>query len=238
MHDPAGEEIGHRRQADMRVRAHIGAARHVRGKADRPDMVEEDERPDHPPLGKGRTRPTSKSPSDRRRASITISSMSSGPPSCVSQSDGVRESRQARGGVAGALLLPAPRELQTIYPRRSSMMHCSPNQLASRIEPRLLAVPWESRPSALDGEAQLGGEILEIQDRAEMDVRGGVPVVGRGRSGSARHGRGASEHANGRNWGRRRWPAGRSAPAPPAPCAARAACSVWLSTATSKASLG
>jgi hypothetical protein len=27
------------------------------------------------------------------------------------------------------------------YPRRSNMMHCSPNQLASRIEPKALAVP-------------------------------------------------------------------------------------------------
>ena len=36
----------------MRVRAHVSLARQVRRKRERSHVVEEDERPDHPPLGK------------------------------------------------------------------------------------------------------------------------------------------------------------------------------------------
>lgn len=51
MHDPAREQIGHRRQADMRMRAHVDAAVDARGQVERSDVVEEDERPHHAPLG-------------------------------------------------------------------------------------------------------------------------------------------------------------------------------------------
>ena len=49
MHDRALEEIGERRQADVRVRADVvmGAGRHV----ERPEVVEEDEGPDRAAVG-------------------------------------------------------------------------------------------------------------------------------------------------------------------------------------------
>ena len=43
-----------RRQADVRMRPHVDAARNARRETHRAEMVEEDERPDHPPLGEGK----------------------------------------------------------------------------------------------------------------------------------------------------------------------------------------
>ena len=53
MHDLAGEQIGDGRQSNMRMRAHIGAARKTGRKINRAHVIEEDERPDHAPLGEG-----------------------------------------------------------------------------------------------------------------------------------------------------------------------------------------
>ena len=48
MVDGAGEQIGDRRQVDVRVRAHVDAAADLQLR--RAHLVEEDERPDHRPL--------------------------------------------------------------------------------------------------------------------------------------------------------------------------------------------
>ena len=70
VHDLAGEQIGDRGEPDVRVRAHVHR-RNARRESHRPDVIEEDERPDHVPARKGRTRPTSKPPRSRRRWSMT-----------------------------------------------------------------------------------------------------------------------------------------------------------------------
>ena len=51
MHDRAVEQVGERRQADVRMRPDVvvGAGLDV----DRPEVVEEDERPDRAPGGRG-----------------------------------------------------------------------------------------------------------------------------------------------------------------------------------------
>ena len=51
MHDRALEQVGERRQADVRMRPDVvvRAGRDV----DRPEVVEEDERPDGAPVGRG-----------------------------------------------------------------------------------------------------------------------------------------------------------------------------------------
>src|SRR4029077_9039463 len=41
----------------MRMRAHIDGTRNARRHVERPHMIEEDERPDHPPLGGGEDTP-------------------------------------------------------------------------------------------------------------------------------------------------------------------------------------
>ena len=51
MHDLAFEQVGDGRQADVRMRPHIDGTRNPRLETNRAEVVEEDERPDHPPLG-------------------------------------------------------------------------------------------------------------------------------------------------------------------------------------------
>src|SRR3546814_14961430 len=53
MHDFAIEQIGGRRQADMRMRPHIHAVWNAAGEIAGPHMVEENETPHHPPLRGG-----------------------------------------------------------------------------------------------------------------------------------------------------------------------------------------
>ena len=67
MHDLALEQIGHRRQRDVRMRPHVDAV--PRREVGRPHVIEEDERPDHAPLDGGRMRRTEKPPRSRRRPS-------------------------------------------------------------------------------------------------------------------------------------------------------------------------
>ncbi len=50
MRDLAVEEVRDRRQADVRMRPHIGRARHRSGEFERPKVIEEDERADHATL--------------------------------------------------------------------------------------------------------------------------------------------------------------------------------------------
>src|SRR5436190_21530331 len=50
MHDLAIEQVGDRRQADVRMGPDVDAARYARLEANRPEMIEEDERPHHAPL--------------------------------------------------------------------------------------------------------------------------------------------------------------------------------------------
>ena len=69
MDDLALEQVGHRREADVRVRPHVHAR--ARRQLDRPHVVEEDERPDQPLLARGSARRTEKPPRSRARASIT-----------------------------------------------------------------------------------------------------------------------------------------------------------------------
>ncbi len=47
MHDFASEQVGDRRQADMRMRTHVDGLRNAGGKIDRAHVIEKDERPDH-----------------------------------------------------------------------------------------------------------------------------------------------------------------------------------------------
>ena len=51
MHDLAFEQVRDGRQADVRVRPDIDAARNARLEAHRAEVVEENERSDHPTLG-------------------------------------------------------------------------------------------------------------------------------------------------------------------------------------------
>src|SRR5262249_6882955 len=55
VHDLAVEQIAHRGEPDVRMRPHVDAL--ARAKLGRPEMVEEDERPDHAPLGRGQRAP-------------------------------------------------------------------------------------------------------------------------------------------------------------------------------------
>ena len=57
MGDLTFEQISDGREPDMWMRAHVGLARQVRRKRERAYVVEEDERPDHAPLGKGQDSP-------------------------------------------------------------------------------------------------------------------------------------------------------------------------------------
>src|SRR3546814_18192516 len=58
MHDFAIEQIGDRRQADMRMRPHIHAVWNAAGEIDGPHMVEGNERPHHPPFREGQDAPS------------------------------------------------------------------------------------------------------------------------------------------------------------------------------------
>ena len=49
MHDLAGEQIGDRREADVRMRAHVDGLREAGREVLRADVIEEDEGPDHVP---------------------------------------------------------------------------------------------------------------------------------------------------------------------------------------------
>src|SRR5690606_11717671 len=53
MHDLTGKQIGHRRQADVRMRANVDAAIDAWRQIERPDVVEEDVGADHAALGEG-----------------------------------------------------------------------------------------------------------------------------------------------------------------------------------------
>ena len=55
--DLAVEQIGDGGEADVRVRAHVDAARDAGRELDRPHVVEEHERPDHPVLREGQHPP-------------------------------------------------------------------------------------------------------------------------------------------------------------------------------------
>ena len=54
MHDLAFEQVRQCRQPDMRMRTHIDAARNAGVEVQRTEVIEEDERTHHPPLGKGK----------------------------------------------------------------------------------------------------------------------------------------------------------------------------------------
>ena len=49
MHDLAREQVGDRREADVRMRPHVDGFREPRREVFGPDVIEEDERPDHVP---------------------------------------------------------------------------------------------------------------------------------------------------------------------------------------------
>src|SRR3546814_17641272 len=67
MGDLARIKIGHGRKADMRVGAHIEIARDAGRQFQWPQMIEKDERPDHPARGEGQH-----PPDDETDAQITF----------------------------------------------------------------------------------------------------------------------------------------------------------------------
>src|SRR6185312_6522489 len=53
MHDLPGKQVRHRRQPDVRMGAYVDAFGNTRREVDRTEVVEENERPDHPVLRVG-----------------------------------------------------------------------------------------------------------------------------------------------------------------------------------------
>src|SRR6185436_5489676 len=103
-------------------------------------------------LAKGRTRPTSKAPSDRRRASMIISS--------TEVSSVARREQRYFASIA-------PEQHDALLPEPVGESH--------RIQSlRSAAGIQHQRP--LDGDPELGGHVFEIQDRAEMDVGSVIPM--------------------------------------------------------------